>query len=293
MPATTLTERIADWNDALAIDAEARLVKNVALAGLHSKNGYHYVEAALQSAAPLYQHKPVFLDHAADPAHPQSRSTRDLVGSIVNPRFEGGRIRGDIRLLDTDSARTFLALVEADAPGVGMSHVVLARRSADGGAVDAIEEVLSVDAVVNPATTTTFHESATPPQPGDSDAGTPPPAATLDEHLAALSSRLEDLEGRLALVEQQAATPGNDPSSPQPLLDALLAESRLPAYARTPAFLQQLRSAPDPAARRALIDERLDLIGQAAAHRPTSSSRPLDSPDLTDINFIHAVKRQR
>src|SRR5690606_29164537 len=73
--------------------------------------------------------------------------------------YESGRIRGDIRVLDTDSGRTFLALAESNAPGVGMSHVVLAERSQPDGTVDRIHDVVSVDAVVFPATTRTFRES--------------------------------------------------------------------------------------------------------------------------------------
>ena len=127
--------------------------------GRDSKNGYRYSEQALRRAARLYDQKPVFLDHAEKPTEAAARSTRDLVGSIVNPRFEEGRLRGDVRVLDTDSGRTFLALAEGNTPGVGMSHVVLAQRSVDGAIVERIEDVISVDVVVRPATTSTFRES--------------------------------------------------------------------------------------------------------------------------------------
>jgi hypothetical protein len=159
MTATTLIEHVADWRAGMSVERDERLVRNVALAGLESRNGYRYSDAALREAARLYEHKPVFLDHAADTSRPQERSTRDLVGSVVHPRYEEGRIRGDIRVLDTESGRTFLALVEDDTPGVGMSHVVLAERSADGATVERIRDVVSVDAVVGPATTRTFRES--------------------------------------------------------------------------------------------------------------------------------------
>ena len=146
MKPTTLIERYADWHNGAAVEPQQRLVRNVALAGRESKNGYAYSEAALQGAVALYEHKPVFLDHAADKSRPQERSTRDLVGSIVNPRYDAGRIRGDIRVLETESGRTFLALAESDAPGIGMSHVVLAERSGDGALVEKIHDVISVDA---------------------------------------------------------------------------------------------------------------------------------------------------
>ena len=146
----TLIEHVSDWHTGLKIDRTNRTVRNIALTGITSKNGYRYTEQALRAAASLYEDKPVFLDHAIDKARPQERSTRDLVGTIVNPRYETGRIRGDIRVLDTDSGRTFLALSESDAPGVGMSHVVLAQRTTPGGEVDRIHDVVSVDAVVFP-----------------------------------------------------------------------------------------------------------------------------------------------
>ena len=155
-----LREQIRDWRTAeVCVDAERGLVANIALAGLNSRNGYRYLEEALRGAVPLYNHKPVFLDHAPNAARPQERSTRDLVGHIVNPRYESGRIRGDVRVIDADAGRTFLALAASDAPAVGMSHVVLAERSTDRTVVEKIREVVSVDAVVFPATTATFRES--------------------------------------------------------------------------------------------------------------------------------------
>ncbi|WP_237229053.1 hypothetical protein [Rubinisphaera sp. JC750] len=156
--AVRLTERVGDWRADSQVDRSERLVRNVALAGLESRNGYRYSEASLREATRLYEGKPVFLDHARPGVRPQERSTRDLVGAIENVRFEEGRLRGDIDVLDTESGRTFLALAAAEHGAVGMSHVVLARRSQDRQLVEAIEEVISVDAVVFPATTQSLRE---------------------------------------------------------------------------------------------------------------------------------------
>ena len=163
MAPVRLTETISEWQHEFSVDHAAQIVRNVALTGRESKNGYTYSEAALVDAVNRYEHKPVFLDHSADRNRPKQRSTRDLVGSICNARYVEGRIRGDIRVLDTESGRTFMALVSSDAPGVGMSHVVLAAKSADGATVEKIHDVVSVDAVIHPATTTTFRESASEP----------------------------------------------------------------------------------------------------------------------------------
>jgi hypothetical protein len=162
-PLQQLTEQIADWRSTeLEVDLTTRVVRNIALTGRKSRNGYEYTPEALRGAISLYEHKPVFLDHAVRSNRPFDRSTRDLVGSIVEPRFEQGRIRGNIKVLDTEAGRTFLALTEADEIPVGMSHVVLARRSADRKQVESIEEVVSVDAVIYPATTASFRESYDP-----------------------------------------------------------------------------------------------------------------------------------
>lgn len=155
-----LTERIQDWRGAdVVVDQERRAVRNVALTAAESKNGYRYSAEALRQAVPLYENKPVFLDHAANLARPFDRSTRDLVGTVVNVRFEEERVRADIQTLDTDSGRTFVALAESESPAVGMSHVVLAERGRDKTVVETIHDVVSVDAVVFPATASTFRES--------------------------------------------------------------------------------------------------------------------------------------
>lgn len=161
MKRATLREHIRDWRAVdSSVDAGERIVRNVALVGEKSRNGYRYMERALREAVPMYENKPVFLDHAVNQSKPYQRSARDLVGSVVNVRYEGGRVRGDIRVVDTESGRTFLALAEGEAPAVGMSHVVLGVKGDDGETVERIEDVVSVDAVAFPATTRTLRESA-------------------------------------------------------------------------------------------------------------------------------------
>lgn len=145
-----LTEHVSDWRDAVIVEQATRTIRNVALAGPASKNGYTYAESALKAAVSLYENVPVFLDHPASPHRPRDRSARDLAGSVTNARYESGRLRGDLRTLDTEAGRTLLALAEADGPGVGMSHVVLAERSHDKATVERIVEVVSVDAVALP-----------------------------------------------------------------------------------------------------------------------------------------------
>jgi hypothetical protein len=270
---TTLVEQSADWRSESRVDRAARLVRNVALAGPESKNGYRYAEAALRSGAALYDRKPVFLDHAADARRTHERSTRDLVGSITEPRYDGGRIRGDIQVLDTEAGQTFLSLVESDAPGVGMSHVVLAERGGDGTVVERIHDVISVDAVVGPATTTTFRESI--------DGGSFP------ELLEALRVERDALAARLVQLEQAQLAAERRTSAQQ-----LVAAAGLPEFATTPAFLEQL-SAVDEAGRVRLIAERRELVARCSAAGPRSAERRGSEARDATAEFVAAIRGRR
>ena len=297
-----LTERIADWRPpAAGVDPAAGIVRGVALCGTESRNGYRYPEAVLAAAAPLYEGVPVFLDHAGPdrPGEPRrGRSARDAAGRVTNPHFDRGRLRGDVTTLDTEAGRTFLALAAGDAPGVGMSHVVLAERTPDGAEVTAIREVLSVDAVTFPATVRRLLE-------GERDRGsqreseTPCPGdkclSGLRAELAEARAEADRLRGELAGF---AAA------------DATVEAAGLPDWAATPAFRRALAAAPTDAARRDLADDRravLDRLrvagpagrfGSAAVREavgfpagPVSRARPAGGgPDRTAALLAAAVR---
>lgn len=286
---TTLVEQTGEWRSEARVDRGARTVRNVALAGPASKNGYRYAESALREGAALYERKPVFLDHAADPRRPQERSTRDLVGSVVQPRFEGGRIRGDIQVLDTEAGHTFLSLVESDAAGVGMSHVVLAERGGDGTIVERIHDVISVDAVIGPATTTTFRESIGNGQAadGESSAECGDAAVVLAEsELTLLRGERDALAARVAELERTNAASVRRLESQQ-----LAAAAGLPEAAMSPLFLEQL-SAAEPAVRVQLIAERRELLARLGAARPQSRERREERASAAAA-FIAAIRGGR
>ena len=244
----SLTEQIPDWKThEVQVDREHRLVKNVALTGQKSANGYEYSERALREGVPLYEQKPVFLDHAATPAQPHQRSARDLVGSVVNVRFSDGRIRGDVRVMDTEAGRTFLALVESNGPAVGMSHVVLAQKDPTGKLVEKIHEVVSVDAVVFPATTRTFQEQSPPSADGS--------RAVQPMELARLQSQRDALQQQIAALQQELRE-----AEARREVDRLLDQAELPARAITDLFCRQLVAADSTTARRQLIQERRLLV---------------------------------
>jgi hypothetical protein len=282
----------------------------------------------LRNAARLYDHKPVFLDHADRPGGTSNRSTRDLVGSIVNSRFEDGRVRSDVRVLDTESGRTFLALAEENTPGVGMSHVVLAHRSADGATVERIDDVLSVDVVVKPATTTTIRESdqngaAADPTDARRDEA---PVATREglppSRDASIADRLEWLVEQISELRREChnlrstKNPPSDPATataqdeagpcmeaaPSPVeghtrdspptggIDELLREAHLPHFAVTDVFRESLRLAADDSSRRRLITDRRELLEQAGRSRARSMERSDGAARQGRAAFVAAVR---
>jgi hypothetical protein len=225
----SLTEHVQDWKTGEArVDQENRIVKNVALTGRESSNGYRYSEQALIEGLPLYENKPVFLDHPNSQTQPHRRSTRDLVGSVVNARYENGRIRGDIRVIDTEAGRTFLAFAQSNGPAVGMSHVILAEKNADGSVVEKIHEVVSVDAVVFPATTKSFQEQH----------GAAGQRGSLQENLAWLTSERTTLEQQVARLQNELSQ-----LSLRREVEQMLDQAHLPPQAVTDLFRGQLLSA--------------------------------------------------
>ncbi len=283
-----LQEHVTDWQSAgSCVDRELMQVLDVSLAGPTSRNGYEYTEEALRGAIGLYENRPVFLDHAENASRPHERSTRDLVGSIMNVRFEQGRIRGDIQVLDTDSGRTFLALAEKKTAFVGMSHVVMARRNAEKTKVEKIEEVISVDAVVYPATTSTFQE-----QTAENDLSENLPEKT--ESL--LESELREAKGELAsmrsrynkLLKKYVAVKKRAKKESQ--VEQLIQEARLPERAMTKQFRELLMEAKTDAVRKRLLQERRQLCSELQRSAPSSTSRGERGIDSIDQAFIRAIK---
>lgn len=276
-PVEPLTEAVADWRaDDLEIARDSRLVKNVVLSGPVSRNGYRYSEQALREAVALYAGKPVFLDHAPQGARPYDRSTRDLVGSVHSARYERDRIRGDIQVLETEAGRTFLALLEGPSTAVGMSHVILAQRDGSGQTVERIHDVVSVDAVVFPATTHSLREG---------EHGAEEPVSTE----VALLSEMQQLRDELATRSREVRQLREQLDQTDRALDVatLLAESALPAQVVTPLFRQQLARAASSDERRQLIEERRQLVQFAS---PLGSQARSGGGLPIDRAFVQAVR---
>jgi hypothetical protein len=117
-------------------------------------HGITFSKAVLQEAMPLYESKPVFIDHAGMFDSP---SVRNLAGTLHNVRWnntEGGieaaltpaGPAADVLLSIRDSAKTNPAIMQA----VGFSTVLRVQLERDGN-VKKIVHVKSVDVVVDPA----------------------------------------------------------------------------------------------------------------------------------------------
>jgi hypothetical protein len=171
-----------------------------------------------------------------------------------------------------------------------MSHVVLAERGGDGTVVERIHDVISVDAVVGPATTTTFRESAD----AGAQAGVAPEgasvaddAAGLQRELAAVRSERDQLASRLAVLEREQREADRRSEARR-----LLAPSGLPDYALTPLFVEQLTTAGE-AARAHMISERRALIARSSMLRPQSAERRDGVRRDTTAAFVAAIRGDR
>ena len=185
------------------VDRAAGVVRDVVLLGERSKHGYAYTDECRRQAVPLYEGAPVCLDHGENL---KGRSVRDLAGFVMAPRLApDGRIRGDVRIQPGPNAELAYSLFESSPPGVGMSHIAEGRKSRDGKLVESIGKVHRVDIVLNPATTTSFRESAPMPET-QAPAADPQTVKLLEQAnaaLAVLNEKIAKLEADKHALEKR------------------------------------------------------------------------------------------
>jgi len=140
---------------------DSHLIRNVLLCGNSSRNGYEIPPEAFGDVQKLYGGLPIFLDHSSDPNKPLNRSVKDIAGFIVEAKLRYGKPYGTIDTSELPGGPHLLALARKKLPGVGLSHVASYKLDKSKRTVLKVERVYSVDAVVRPATTSTFYEGAT------------------------------------------------------------------------------------------------------------------------------------
>lgn len=136
------------------------VVENCKILGLQSRNGRRYLTEALIKAAPLYEGKPVFIDHPGKSDEARPFLTR--FGSFKNIRPTSDGLYGDLHYNPRHIyAATFEGWLESDPAGVGFSHSATGSVREQDGELVVVEivEVESVDLVAVPATTKGLFEA--------------------------------------------------------------------------------------------------------------------------------------
>ena len=196
-------------------------------------HGIRFTSAVLQEAMPMYDSKPVFIDHAGLFDAP---SVRNLAGTITAPAWDD-RERGirltlkpagpaaDILLSVRDAAKTDPAIMQA----VGFSTVLRVNLEKDGN-VKKIVHVKSVDVVVDPARGGKFLSAYQTGQKGEQMTDhTKEQSATLTEQQTAALELQGANEIIADLQEKQKQANALQIEQCRTLLDSSLAVSKLPA----------------------------------------------------------------
>lgn len=294
-------EFFSEWCEEGHVTDEG-VIENVLLCGNRSKNGYEIPEKAFvdeNHVKSLYGDKMVFFNHSDSPQHRDL--LRDLAGVIRNPRLVGGKPRGDIHTKGTPAGEHLLKIASIKPPpaGLGMSHVAaytFADRREES--VAKVEQVVSVDIVMTPATTKTLFENTNSRKEMDLEQLNEElkqvraerdlkasEARTASEKLATLESEhktaLEALEAsrkaeaalkaRVESYEAQEAVAARKAEVVKELQDAGL-DPADPAFV-TPRWLESLIHCADAGQRKADIAERAELLRRATSESLNDARR--------------------
>ncbi len=148
----------------LRVDREKGIIPGVKLLGNVSRKGRVYPKEVIGKALPLYEGMRVNVDHV-EPG--QRRSLRDRIGLVKNVTLKEDGLYGDFHFNPKHALAEQITWDAENAPqNLGFSHDTRGNsRNVNGRVVvESIDQVLSVDLVANPATTTGLFESADTPQ---------------------------------------------------------------------------------------------------------------------------------
>ncbi len=134
--------------------AEVGLLRGVTVLTGESRNRRRYSQEAMRKAVPQYENVLVGLDH---PQHAtDSRSVKDRLGRLVNARFEGGRVKADLRYNKAHPfAPTLKWFSRHDPNALALSHNAVGVGESDSEGwfnVSKIEEIRGVDLVADGGT---------------------------------------------------------------------------------------------------------------------------------------------
>jgi hypothetical protein len=136
-----------------AVDEAAGTIGGLVICGFESANNRRYPEPVLRRDHAKYEGAKAYLNHSRD-----GRVFQEWIGVVrnVGPGADG-RPRGTLVLFKSDPWTAKVLEAAQKAPDkFGMSHVALCKTRYEGGTevVESIEQVESVDVVIDPATTT-------------------------------------------------------------------------------------------------------------------------------------------
>jgi hypothetical protein len=211
-----------------------------------------------------------------------------LAGITENARHEESRIKGDLKLIDDQYGRKYWNIARTMPTAASCSHVADGTMVEEGGKrfVDEITEVVSVDLVVQGATTSNVFESIEGSNEMDWT------KITLKELRAHRPEIAEELikEGKDArndevkkLEEENTTLKGKvdeftlkeSVAKKKAEVEKMLAESKLPQAAKTDVFVEQIMAidAEDFTTKaKSLIEDRLAIVG-GVKHMPAKDDK--------------------
>lgn len=151
------------------IDLEAGVIRVVKILGGQSGNGREYTAAAMRAAVPKYEGVKVFLNHPNRNALGEDRKFGDWVGVLESVHYVGPEhhmkvpgLYGDLHLRKGGKHYEEIIAAAMDfSQSFGLSHVADGDSVVINGmeVVESINEVFSVDIVMDPATNSGLFEA--------------------------------------------------------------------------------------------------------------------------------------
>lgn len=276
-----------------SIDLAESEIRGVKLLGLTSRNRRRYLPVALETAIPLYEGAKVNINHPkGKPTSP--RDYQDRLGIVKDVAFrENDGLYGTLRFNPKHPCAPQLIWEAENAPNsVGMSHNVFVRGRTENNeqSIEAIERVISVDLVADPATTNGLFEQ----EELTEESIDPAP-----QHHAAIATvvELRNAYPELATLFEQEITEAITRKVTIDVVAALkaLIQAQLPYYAIDNGLIDAIVIA-DETTRNQIIADRKNLLENvrkttrpAPPPPPQSAPKPAP-PNLTPREWAQTLK---